>query len=33
MTERMMLVLVRWWGRVRMDMGYTKQVGRDGWEW
>jgi hypothetical protein len=33
MSEHCMMVLMRWFGRVRMDYDYTKMVGRDGWEW
>ena len=33
MSKHVMNVLMRWWGLVRMDYDYTKQIGRDGWEW
>ena len=33
MSEHCMMVLMRWFARVKIDYYYTKQVGRDGWEW
>ena len=33
MREHVVMVLMRWFGRVKMDYDYTKMIGRDGWEW